>query len=725
MRLPISALLFLFALWVPCSVVAQFDDDQDGFFTPADCDDTSAAIYPGEAEVCDNVDNNCDGQVDEGGPSAFADNDGDGYGDPNAPVPCGTPGAVSNNTDCNDNNAQYHPGAEDLFCEGADVDCDGSPETWYRDEDGDGFGDALSTQHGCTQPIGYVLDNTDCDDTDAAFFPGNCPPTCSTADLVLIAENYAALQLEGLTLECGESGDPVSCLISDSPVYMALSPSCKVCAYDRVTCQQSLAASACFDQFGQPLENMDSTCQVALAICDLVFNTCVGLVDADGDGYFSVVDCDDSNAAIRPEALEICDGLDNDCDGFAEEGMETYADNDGDGFGDPQVIMPCDTPGVANNLDCDDNNAALNPGALEVCDGQDNDCDGTVDEGLGNFYADADGDGLGDPGQPVPCTTPGAVQNNGDCDDTDPTPCGVVVIEGLVERRVVASAGGAAQFGGVHLEWTVGEALVSMIENNGIRLTQGFHQNPTYLLRLNLRALLQGPYVNATVQMSDDLRSGGWLPFTEPYTAAGYAHVEGGNETASIGVLAVLGTDAIVDWIVVELRDPASPEVVICSRTGLLQRDGDIVDVDGFSPLAFKASAANYRVAVLHRNHLPVITAAPIPLSPAPVDVDLTDGSTALYGVEPTRTEGAVQLLWSGNVNADGSIRYTGAFNDRDPILVTIGGIIPTNTINGYLPEDVNMDGTVKYTGANNDRDVILLNIGGIVPTDVRNAQMP
>jgi hypothetical protein len=211
----------------------------------------------------------------------------------------------------------------------------------------------------------------------------------------------------------------------------------------------------------------------------------------------------------------------------------------------------------------------------------------------------------------------------------------------------------------------------------------------------------------------------------EPYTAAGYAHVEGGNETTSPGVLAVVGPDAIVDWIVVELREPASPYMVVSTRTGLLQRDGDIVDVDGFSPLAFKARATNYRVAVLHRNHLPVITAAPVLLSPVPVDVDLTDGSIPLYGVEPTRTEGAVQLLWSGDVNADGSILYTGAFNDRDPILLSIGGIIPTNTINGYLPEDVNMDGTVKYTGTKNDRDPILFNIGGIIPTTVRNAQMP
>jgi hypothetical protein len=70
-------------------------------------------------------------------------------------------------------------------------------------------------------------------------------------------------------------------------------------------------------------------------------------------------------------------------------------------------------------------------------------------------------------------------------------------------------------------------------------------------------------------------------------------------------------------------------------------------------------------------------------------------------------------------------VKYTGSMNDRDPILQSIGGAVPTNTITGYHTSDVNMDGTVKYTGTANDRDIILQNIGGMVPTNIRVEQVP
>jgi len=82
-------------------------------------------------------------------------------------------------------------------------------------------------------------------------------------------------------------------------------------------------------------------------------------------------------------------------------------------------------------------------------------------------------------------------------------------------------------------------------------------------------------------------------------------------------------------------------------------------------------------------------------------------------------------VLWSGNCLPDATLRYTGDGNDRDPILVAIGGIIPTNTTAGYLITDVNMDGRVRYVGATNDRDPILTNIGGIIPTNTRTQQLP
>ena len=81
--------------------------------------------------------------------------------------------------------------------------------------------------------------------------------------------------------------------------------------------------------------------------------------------------------------------------------------------------------------------------------------------------------------------------------------------------------------------------------------------------------------------------------------------------------------------------------------------------------------------------------------------------------------------MWAGDVNFDGELKYTGANNDRDPILQEIGGTVPTNTTAGYDGTDANMDGLNRYTGSGNDRDPILENIGGVIPTDSRQQQLP
>lgn len=241
-------------------------------------------------------------------------------------------------------------------------------------------------------------------------------------------------------------------------------------------------------------------------------------------------------------------------------------------------------------------------------------------------------------------------------------------------------------------------------------------------IQLRVRLWLDGAYIAADQLMHDSLRLQGWLPFQEPYTAMGFNPQ--GSTSTTLPVLAISGPNAVVDWVLVELRSNAAPYAVVETHAALLQRDGDVVGVDGTSPVIFCSQGGEaYRVSVRHRNHFGCMTSSAVVLGSTPATVDFRTGSA--HGTEPMRSRAGTYLLWAGNARADDLIRYSGEDNDRDVILQAIGGAVPTNTLVGYRREDVNLDGTVKYSGSNNDRDVILSTIGGAVPTNTVVEQLP
>jgi hypothetical protein len=336
------------------------DADGDGYPEGDDCDDTDAAIHPGAAEICDELDNDCDGEIDEEVTGTwYGDADGDGWGDDGAVLTACEPseGYADQPGDCDDEDAGVHPEADEI-CNGVDDDCDeltdeDDPDlmdatTWYLDQDGDGYGLDDSAVTSCDQPSGYAQQGGDCDDEDDAFHPGAPEEDCT---------------------------DPA-----------------------------------------------DYNCDGS-----------VGYADDDGDGWAACEECDDGDAAVNPDATELCDGIDNDCDGDTDEddaadASTWYADDDGDGFGDADSSAPaCEQPSgfVADDTDCDDANSAVNPDATELCDGYDNDCDGGIDEDdaadAGTWYADLDGDGFGDAGATTDaCDAPsGYTDDDSDCDDSD------------------------------------------------------------------------------------------------------------------------------------------------------------------------------------------------------------------------------------------------------------------------------------------------------------------
>ena len=192
------------------------------------------------------------------------------------------------------------------------------------------------------------------------------------------------------------------------------------------------------------------------------------------------------------------------------------------------------------------------------------------------------------------------------------------------------------------------------------------------------------------------------------------------------GALDVSGQNAIVDWVLVEIRDGIDNKQIVSTSSALLQRDGDVTDIDGSSHLTVECLASGeYFVSIRHRNHLGVMTSGTFQFGNGPVQIDFPSPLTPTFGTEAQKPIEGFNALWAGNVLNDGVIRYAGFQNDRDPILSRIGLTYPTNTITGYFPEDVNLDGVVKYAGIHNDRDPILLNIGFVVPTEVRVEQLP
>jgi len=261
----------------------------------------------------------------------------------------------------------------------------------------------------------------------------------------------------------------------------------------------------------------------------------------------------------------------------------------------------------------------------------------------------------------------------------------------------------------------------------GVQVTSQSVFNDCPLIRVwaDLTVRLDGPYVAGDGLMRDDLRTSGLLPTTEPFSALGFQHIgPGAGETLLPVVLTVVGPEAVVDWVFVELRDALNGAQVLATANGLLRRNGTVVAPSG-GPLFVTAPPGVYRIAVRHRNHLGLMSGQAFTLTREGTAVDLSDPLVPMFGSEPRRLRDGLALMWAGNVNGDDRLQYTGDGNDRDLILSAIGGVVPTAVVPGYRMEDCNLDGVVRYTGENNDRDLLLQGIGGVVPTAVRVEQLP
>ncbi len=261
---------------------------------------------------------------------------------------------------------------------------------------------------------------------------------------------------------------------------------------------------------------------------------------------------------------------------------------------------------------------------------------------------------------------------------------------------------------------------------------------------LKAKVFLQGAYNTSTGVMSDALRTPtNLIPLSDPYRTAPYntsfTHVANAiTETAAGGVFAKQAStnDKIVDFVFLELRNTTvSPgNTVLQTRSALIQRDGDIVDIDGVSPVTFNnVVSANYVIAVRHRNHLGLST-DPSTFKPALGEtkstaglVDFTTQTDAnLYGPSSAyAVSGGKNLLWGGNANSNNNVKYTGPSNDKGYILSTILGGNSTSTVTGYNQGDLNFNGVVKYTGPGNDKGFLLSTVLNGASTAAQTESLP
>ncbi len=239
-----------------------------------------------------------------------------------------------------------------------------------------------------------------------------------------------------------------------------------------------------------------------------------------------------------------------------------------------------------------------------------------------------------------------------------------------------------------------------------------------------LKAFLQGAYKRNKGTMDDMLRKKGFIPLTEPYTGLpSFVHFgEGGGETTTDVVLSMRGDDAIVDWVFIELRSASDAKTIISTRAGLIQRDGDIVDVDGVSNLTFTVPNESYFISIKHRNHLGAMTGTPVDFSTdEPIIVDFSDPEMETFGTNAQTKINEIMALWGGNANPDKHIILAGGglgLPDRDIIFFDIflslwlanpeSPITYNSVLHGYYGSDTNLDGKVKYQGPTNDIDGII-----------------
>ncbi|WP_179334648.1 hemagglutinin protein [Winogradskyella costae] len=247
-----------------------------------------------------------------------------------------------------------------------------------------------------------------------------------------------------------------------------------------------------------------------------------------------------------------------------------------------------------------------------------------------------------------------------------------------MEKFSIDSGGASVTAGGIQMLYTIGEVNVQELSAGGISLSEGFINPVSLMIKLDPKIFLEGPY--SAGQMNDVLRSTDNIPTSSPYVD---------NATCNVTVFDTTGSNAIIDWIWIELRDSNDGITVLGETSALLQADGDVVATDGISVVNINVSPGNYYVMVSHRNHLGVLTANPINLSGSATVLDLTANSVLVMGDANgiANMSDGNYALFAGDFDGNGQIQNSDAV-----------GALPFIGLSGYLNADIDMNSQAQNT---------------------------
>lgn len=574
-------------------------------------------------------------------------------------------------------------GINDVRESGTFADADGNGMVDGPDSDGDGIVDAADGKNGTQGDAGApVLPDTDSDGV------------ADMLDLDSDNDGLNDVRESGLAASADANNDGlVDGVDNDGDGIRAIAD-----GNDGVFGDVSDPASFDKDNDGVPdARDLDSDND---GINDLRESGQPGLQDADNDGIVDGPDADGDG---------IRDSADTDDNLFGETGDTPSRDTDGDGVPD------------ANDLDSDNDTISDlvesgQPLADEdnngVADGPDTDGDGIVDNGDGAPNT------FGDLNDPVPADNDN--DGNPDYNDLDSNPAPGLDIDdnhytdldpdqdGKVDNPVDPDKDGVPNNGGLDSDPD---------EFGGL----GKQTN------LSIRVMLQGAlFFTNNGLMRDNLRTMGLIPLTSPYTSSlGAKFAHHGHATVEQTTTAVLNANAgtgnaIVDWVLIEFRSAASATTIVQTVSGLLQRDGDIVLGSG-APFRIALPEGSYYVSIKHRNHLGLMTSAPVLVANTNATVDFITATAAdLYNAagfdgNERMTFAGIPSMWAGNANMDYRTTYEDTDNDREELLDQVlnhpGNVDHLNSYAnaiGYYTGDINMNGKASYEGAQNDRTALL-----------------